>query len=460
MNYNFDDYLNTVKQNIENKKLHAPICAELESHLQDSADFYVEIGYDEETANKKALEDMGEPATVGENMSKLHKLSVPQIIVEVLFCLFVVVKVGETAILGFMMFSMFPTPSMFAEEFVVMLFTFFVGLTLSLRHKRLLPAIMSAFYAFQGIWFTAGCFYAIISQLSGQWETYLTLMELDAYPLNLNDKIKTASMVLSVIVTAFLIFLCARIRKQIVSPSVNTLNFKKIFYRVSIPILAVMLILTVATKIYLRQIDIQEKAEFDKVLADLCDYCLENEKITKDDIQQVVDHFDYLEFKEYDNSKNAFSDSNYSDYYLSASIGGKSLAHPHLSISTRTDGRFIITAEYNRLYNYHSYLPFLFLKKPFSYSVFAGELDSGNLFEDVIEWGNASEFTDVVKKHSLMFEYTYYSDDDEGIYPYPWEDEVHYSTYIGSSQHQNFGHSWVSVDSGKITDASISNAYE
>ncbi len=52
MTYNFDDYLNVVKQNIKNKKLHAQICAELESHLQDSADFYAEIGYDEKTANR------------------------------------------------------------------------------------------------------------------------------------------------------------------------------------------------------------------------------------------------------------------------------------------------------------------------------------------------------------------------------------------------------------------------
>ena len=44
MVYNFDDYLNSVKHNIKNKKLHEPICAELESHLRDSADFYVEIG--------------------------------------------------------------------------------------------------------------------------------------------------------------------------------------------------------------------------------------------------------------------------------------------------------------------------------------------------------------------------------------------------------------------------------
>ena len=459
MTYNFDDYINTVKNSIKNKKLHAPICAELESHLQDSADFYVEIGYDEETANRKALVDMGEPTTVGENMAKLHKLSVPQIIVEVLFCLFVIIKVIETSIVGFMMVSMFPTPSMYAEEFVIMLFTFFVGIMLSLRHKRLLPAIMSGFYALQGILFTAGCFHAIISQLSGQWETYLTSMELDVYPINLNDEISIASIIISVSITAFLMFLLVRVEKQIFSPTVNTKKIKKIFYCTSIPILAALLTLTVATKTYLRQIDIQEKAEYDKVLADLCDYCLENEKITKDDIQRVVEHFDYLEFKEYDNSKNIFSDSNYCNYYLSASIGGKSLAHPHLSISTRTDGRFIIMAEYNRLYNYHSYVPFLFLKMPFSYSVFTGKLDSGNLFENVRTWDNVSEFTDVVKKHSLTFEYTHYSTNGEGRY-WSWEDEVHYSTYIGAFQHQNFGHSWVSVDSGKITDASISNAYE
>ena len=60
MTYNFDDYLNTVRQYIDNKKLHAPICAELESHLQDSADFYVEIGYDEETANKKVMMSAGQ----------------------------------------------------------------------------------------------------------------------------------------------------------------------------------------------------------------------------------------------------------------------------------------------------------------------------------------------------------------------------------------------------------------
>lgn len=459
MNYNFDDYLNTVKQNISNKKLHAQICAELESHLQDSADFYAEIGYDEETANRKALEDMGEPATVGESMAKLHKLSVPQIIVEILFCLFVVIKVLETSMVGIMILSMFPTPSMYAEEFVIMLFTFFVGITLSLRHKRLLPAIMSGVYALQGLLFTAGCFYAIISQLSGQWETYLTKMELDTYPLNLNGEISIASIVISVLITAFLVFLLVRVEKQILSPTVSTMKFKKIFYDISIPILAVLLMLTVVTKTYLRQIDIQEKAEYDKVLADLCDYCLENEKITKDDIQQVLEHFDYLEFKEYDNSENIFSDSNYCNYYLSASIGGKSLAHPHLSISTRTDGRFIIMAEYNRLYNYHSYVPFLFLKLPFYYSVFTGNLDSGNLFEDVRTWDNASEFTDAVKKHSLTFEYTHYSTNGEGRY-WSWEDEVHYSTYVEVFQHQNFGHSSVTVDSGKITDASISNAYE
>ena len=63
-------------------------------------------------------------------------------------------------------------------------------------------------------------------------------------------------------------FLLVRVEKQIFSPTVNTKKIKKIFYCTSIPILAALLTLTVATKTYLRQIDIQEKAEYDKVLAD------------------------------------------------------------------------------------------------------------------------------------------------------------------------------------------------
>ncbi|MBP3442380.1 MAG: hypothetical protein J6L62_06210 [Clostridia bacterium] len=449
MTYNFDDYLNTVRQNIKNKKLHATICAELESHLQDSADFYVEIGYDEETANKKALEDMGEPATVGENMAKLHKLSVGQTLIEVLFCLFVIIKICETIFYSIAN-SIFPLTYIFAEEFVIMLFVCFGGFTLSLRHKRLLPAVMSALYVVSGVFSTAGVFYVMISQLSGQWEMFLTAMELDAYPLNLNDKIKILSMTLSAIVTMFLIFMCARVRKQIYSSSVNTMKFKRIFYRISIPFLAILLTLTVATKTYLHQIDIKEKAEFDKVLSDLCDYCLEKETLTKDDIQQLVEHFDYLEFKEYDNTVNIFSDSNYCDYYISASIGGKSLAHPHVSISTRTDGRFIITAEYSSLYNYQSYVPILLLKVPFSDSVFGKKLSSENVFENVEMWDDASEFTDVIKKYSLDFEYTYYSN----------KDIVEYSTHIGTQGHPNYGYSWVSVESGKITEAAIINEGE
>ena len=446
MPYNFDDYLNTVKQNIKNKKLHAPICAELESHLQDAADFYVEIGYDEETANQKALEDMGEPATVGENMAKLHKLSVGQVITEALFVLFVFLKIFETCY--FSLFSgVIGQGRMLVEEFVIMLFVVFVGFFLSLWHKRIFPAATAIIYFFVGILSTISFFRAIISQLTGQWESYQTEMDLGLYPLNFNRSTFAISAVLAVLVTSLLFWVFNQIRKSITSATVKTSVFKKKFYGISILFLCVVLALTVATKTYLHQIDLEEKAEFERVLSDLCDYCLEKEKITKDDIPDVIAHFDYLDFKEYDDTKNYFSERYYSEYYLSASIGGKSLAHPSLSISVNTSGRFTINVSYHKLYNYQSYFPVLLLRVPYYNSVFRDNLRSGNIYAGIEEGDDSSEFTDVVKKYALQFTYTYDSE----------RDEVYLTAFVGEDWHQNFGRSSVDVDSGKITGLGISD---
>lgn len=37
------------------------VAAELEAHISDKADYYRELGYDEETSLDKAIEDMGDP---------------------------------------------------------------------------------------------------------------------------------------------------------------------------------------------------------------------------------------------------------------------------------------------------------------------------------------------------------------------------------------------------------------
>lgn len=54
-------FVQQVTDKIKSKRDKALIAAELESHILDKADFYREIGYDEQTALKKATEEMGDP---------------------------------------------------------------------------------------------------------------------------------------------------------------------------------------------------------------------------------------------------------------------------------------------------------------------------------------------------------------------------------------------------------------
>lgn len=68
-----EDYLNTVipKKLSEDKK--SELRAEIECHIYDRADFYMEIGYDEATAFEKAVEQMGEAEPVCEEFETIYK---------------------------------------------------------------------------------------------------------------------------------------------------------------------------------------------------------------------------------------------------------------------------------------------------------------------------------------------------------------------------------------------------
>lgn len=54
-------FVKAVTDKIKNKRDKTLIAAELESHILDKTDYYIELGYDKATAIKKATEDMGEP---------------------------------------------------------------------------------------------------------------------------------------------------------------------------------------------------------------------------------------------------------------------------------------------------------------------------------------------------------------------------------------------------------------
>lgn len=66
------DYISIVLSHIKNKVFLASIEQELNDHISDRAGYYEEIGYDAEVSLQKAMEHIGNPDVVGEQMNRLH----------------------------------------------------------------------------------------------------------------------------------------------------------------------------------------------------------------------------------------------------------------------------------------------------------------------------------------------------------------------------------------------------
>ncbi len=68
-----NDFINKVAEQISNKRSRKLITAELESHLLDKIDYYVDIGYSQEEAEKRATEEMGNPDDTAVPLNSLHR---------------------------------------------------------------------------------------------------------------------------------------------------------------------------------------------------------------------------------------------------------------------------------------------------------------------------------------------------------------------------------------------------
>ena len=66
------EYLQAVAGRIKDKIARRQITEELESHLLDKIDYYTEIGYSAEDAEKRAVEEMGDPDDTALPLSTLH----------------------------------------------------------------------------------------------------------------------------------------------------------------------------------------------------------------------------------------------------------------------------------------------------------------------------------------------------------------------------------------------------
>ncbi|MBC2062918.1 FtsW/RodA/SpoVE family cell cycle protein [Listeria marthii] len=69
----FDTYLSKVISKVKSKQAHSMIKKELSNHLEELSHAFQKRGLSIKDADKKAMQEMGDPSTVGRNMNQLHK---------------------------------------------------------------------------------------------------------------------------------------------------------------------------------------------------------------------------------------------------------------------------------------------------------------------------------------------------------------------------------------------------
>ncbi len=67
-----NEYLDKAAALLKNKRAKSQVLSELESHIAEKTDYYRELGYSEQEAQKRALEDMGDPEETALSLNSLH----------------------------------------------------------------------------------------------------------------------------------------------------------------------------------------------------------------------------------------------------------------------------------------------------------------------------------------------------------------------------------------------------
>ena len=311
MNYKFDEYLNTVRRNIENKKLHVPICTELESHLQDSADFYVEIGYDEETANAKALENMGEPKKVARALSALHDVSDIYKILIGVYIFVTVIKILDSALASYVSSPWLISLNLndvypFFAEFFYMILLLVSGIALSLKTSRYSPAVFAAILTVVD-WGSVEVFNLItLITVRGKLDELIhCLRDWEYIPEITNSEYLTTYFMTGLffaLVAALFIGTFIKVSK----PMSSGYRIKTFFAISSAVLLCVAGVSVIGVNVSIDSKDKAQYEEYSQTVSDTVDLLKEMKTINADDTDKVLKYFDYLEFEKSRDDKQKF----------------------------------------------------------------------------------------------------------------------------------------------------------
>ncbi len=86
-----EEYIKKLLEQVRFEKAHKAIGDEIRSHIEDQIEENIAKGMDRETAEKRAVEDMGDPVSAGVELDKVHR---PQLAWELVVATLVVVVIG------------------------------------------------------------------------------------------------------------------------------------------------------------------------------------------------------------------------------------------------------------------------------------------------------------------------------------------------------------------------------
>ena len=92
-----EEYIKKLLEQIRFEKAHKAIGDEIRAHIEDQIEKNMSDGMDKETAEKSAVEDMGDPVEVGISMDRVHR---PRMAWSIVVAAFVVGVLGGGAIVG------------------------------------------------------------------------------------------------------------------------------------------------------------------------------------------------------------------------------------------------------------------------------------------------------------------------------------------------------------------------
>ena len=67
------EFLNSVCEQIKYKPITEEISDELQNHIEEQKEYYIEKGMNEKEAEAKSINQMGNPEEIGKKLNKIHK---------------------------------------------------------------------------------------------------------------------------------------------------------------------------------------------------------------------------------------------------------------------------------------------------------------------------------------------------------------------------------------------------